>query len=207
MLGIPQDITECLCCRLAQRTTTLHFDGFMSAIFGVDNGLDQGDPLSVILYIIYNTPLLNISLPARRAAMLLFVDNAAIITTGATFSTTHTLLADIMEKDGGVLDWARLHNCSFGIEKFQLLDTGRRHGDIRVPLVLGQQSIPSRPSAKFLGVTVDNQLQWKEQGAAALRKGQAWVGQICRLSQTTKGVSRAHMRQLSPPLSSSFSHG
>ncbi|KJA12715.1 hypothetical protein HYPSUDRAFT_107258, partial [Hypholoma sublateritium FD-334 SS-4] len=51
-------------------------------------------------------------------------------------------------------------------------------------------------SAKFLGVIVDNQLRWKEQGAAALRKGQAWVGQICRLSQTTKGVSRAHMRRL-----------
>ena len=160
------------------------------------NGLDQGDPLSVILYIIYNTPLLCIRLPPRRAAMLLFVDDVAIITSGPTFADTHTLLTDIMEKEGGVLEWARLHNCSFGIEKFQLLDASRRCNLLRTPLVLGQQSIASRTSAKFLGVIVDNQLRWKEQGAAALRKGQAWVGQICRLSQATKGVSRAHMRRL-----------
>ena len=160
------------------------------------NGLDQGDPLSVILYIIYNTPLLCIRLPPRRAAMLLFVDDVAVVTSGPTFANTHAQLTDIMEKEGGVLEWARLHNCSFGVEKFQLLDASRRRNLLRTPLVLGQQSIASQTSAKFLGVIVDNQLRWKEQGAAALRKGQAWVGQICRLSQVTKGVSRAHMRRL-----------
>ncbi|KAJ6457677.1 hypothetical protein C8R45DRAFT_844254, partial [Mycena sanguinolenta] len=39
------------------RTTQLVFDDYVSAPFNIDDGLDQGDPQSVNLYLFFNSPL------------------------------------------------------------------------------------------------------------------------------------------------------
>ncbi|KAF8596909.1 hypothetical protein BDV93DRAFT_570444 [Ceratobasidium sp. AG-I] len=43
--------------KLDGRTTCLAFDDFESDPLPVRNGIDQGCPLSVIYYLIYNSPL------------------------------------------------------------------------------------------------------------------------------------------------------
>ena len=48
------------CRQSDNRKTRLVFDGFQLDLFTVDNGLDQGDLLSSILYLIYNSDLLSI---------------------------------------------------------------------------------------------------------------------------------------------------
>ena len=57
---------------------------------------------------------------------LLFVDDAAIIVTDKDFTETHQKLTSIMERDGGIFEWAHTHNCEFGVDKFQLLDFTRK---------------------------------------------------------------------------------
>ncbi|KAF8558626.1 hypothetical protein OG21DRAFT_1368802, partial [Imleria badia] len=47
--------TERVLCR---RRTKLSFDGFLSDWIPITNGIGQGDPLSMILYIIYNSDLI-----------------------------------------------------------------------------------------------------------------------------------------------------
>lgn len=77
------------------------------------------------------------------------------------------------------------HNCKFGIKKFQLLDITRRltpnplNPRKRIAmlrqtlrLVLGDKHIPSKDTARFLRVIVDNKMNWKGQCATALAKGQ-----------------------------------
>ena len=94
-----------------------------------------------------------------------------------------------MHKPEGVLKWADDHNCMFGLEKFQLLDAAR--GTIPHPfmvrkraplphpaLIINGHQIESKSSVKYLGVHIDQGLQWKEQGAAALAKGQDWLIQF-----------------------------
>jgi hypothetical protein len=54
------------------------------------------------------------------------MDDAVIIIIRKDFFETHAKLDDIMNCAGGIFEWARDHNCEFGIKKFQLLDiTGR----------------------------------------------------------------------------------
>jgi hypothetical protein len=101
-----------------------------------------------------------------------------------------------MNHAGGIFKWAKDHNCEFGIEKFQLLDIMQRltphplNPRKRIPtprqaLMLGNQHIPSKETAKFLGVIVDNELNWKGQCVAAFTKGQDWLIQFGQLAQSS----------------------
>ncbi|KAJ7694575.1 hypothetical protein B0H17DRAFT_931689 [Mycena rosella] len=101
----------------------------------------------------------------------------------------------------------RQHNAIFGPAKYQLLDASQRKVPAtfqprkRVPesrfgLVLGAHHIKSATSVKLLSVHLDRELRWKEQGAAALAKGQAWLGCVGRLARASRGIKVGPMRCL-----------
>jgi ribonuclease HI len=193
--------------RLEGRRTTLTFDDFISQEFHIDNGLDQGDPISGLTYMLYNGGMLD-GLNAKNGEQgALFIDDVYILTTGYSLADTHHKLADIMERQQGVFQWAAEHNCEFGVEKFQLVDfTRRRERDpdrmgrtrpvTRPDLQLRGQCIQSKATATFLGVEIDRELRWKEQGDKMVAKGQRWVAQIHRIARVTKGVPPALIRRL-----------
>ena len=49
---------------------------------------------------------------------------------------------------------------------------------------------------KFLGLHINRELRWKEQMAAALGKGQDWLGQCRRIVRPSGGISGQHMHRL-----------
>jgi len=49
---------------------------------------------------------------------------------------------------------------------------------------------------KFLGLHIDRELRWKEQMAAAIGKGQDWLGQCGRIARPAGGISGQHMHRL-----------
>ena len=79
---------------------------FESSVIG------QGDPLSMVLYQYYNADLLDIpKLPSELAAA--YVNDVILIVTAKTFKGVHTILADMMTREGGAMEWARQHNSKF----------------------------------------------------------------------------------------------
>jgi hypothetical protein len=60
MAGVPKGHTDWMEHRFEGRSTCLVFDDYISDSFPIDDGLDQGDPQSVICYEFYNTPLARI---------------------------------------------------------------------------------------------------------------------------------------------------
>jgi len=193
--------------QLSNRCTTITFDDFCTENFSVLNRLDQGDPLSRICYLIYNTDLLKIPDIKKGECMLLFIDDVAIIIMGKDFKETHEKLQDIMNHTEGIFTWAKLHNCEFIIKKFQLLDITKKldphpfnpRRKITAPwhaLTLGNQCIPSKESMRFLEVMINNRLNWKAQYATTLTKGQEWLIQFSRIAHTSKGVHAKYFCQL-----------
>jgi len=62
--GVPRKIVTFVHNMLQNRITTLKFDGYVSDSLRINNGIGQGDLLSMILYQFYNADLLDI--PARK---------------------------------------------------------------------------------------------------------------------------------------------
>ena len=207
MRGIPKKIVDYMGRWLACRKTWLIFDDYISEEFVVDAGLDQGDPFSLTAYLLYNSDHLSIANPRDGEHIFMFIDDTTIVMVGDTFKETHAKLRNLMEKEGGIFAWAAEHNCVFGTNKFQLLDASRRRQPDpdnprkQIPiqhtsLALRGLEIPSRQCITLLGVQIDNELRWKQQGAVSIKKGQDWIIQFGRLSRASKGIATKYMRQL-----------
>ena len=71
--------------RLQGQQMRIHFDNFTSDLLDIDNGCNQGDPTSVILYHIYNMGLINIANESQTEITPAFIDNVTFLTGGKTF--------------------------------------------------------------------------------------------------------------------------
>lgn len=114
---------------LTGRRTQPRFDDFTSDWFPVDNGMGQGDLLSMICYLIYNSDLVEVAkgrIGRRREEIALaFIDDTAYIAIADSFEATHEILKDMLEREGGGYQWSREHNSKFETNKFALIDFTR----------------------------------------------------------------------------------
>lgn len=77
---------------LRDRQTTLSFSGFVSTLFNLTHGLPHGTPLSPLLYLLYNTALLELTDSIETATALGFIDDVVLLTTA---SDKHQLKSQI----------------------------------------------------------------------------------------------------------------
>ena len=88
--------------------TRLRFDGFMSDWVAIDNSIVQGDPLSMLLYLFYNTDL--IASPKKEEVMMAYVNDASHYAEGMDFEEAYDQLHDMMNRDQGGYKWSDQHN-------------------------------------------------------------------------------------------------
>jgi hypothetical protein len=204
---IPTAIVDFVEQLLSNRKTRLKFDDYISDIINIANGIGQGDPLSMLLYILYNADLLDLPDHPTEEDALGYVDDIAIIATGTDLIETNNRLVDMMTKDGGGLQWSKEHNSKFEVSKSAVMhfskktipDPDEAGGRIPLPrpaLVLDHQLVQEVDSFKYLGIQIDTNLKWKEQAQRAMANATKWILQFRRLTRPSTGVGAKLMRQL-----------
>ncbi len=171
------------------------------------NGLDQGDPFSQLLYILYNASLFRL-FKKKGLNSLGFVDDAAAGARAKTFPETHAKLKTVMEVSDGVLNWTTTHNCIFGIPKWQLLDCTARTRSaphpklpgktIRVPnsrdgIMIGGRLIKVKRAAKFLGVLINVGLTWESSAGNKRNTTTIYQTGVPRDHHTTDSIRRGRL--------------
>lgn len=194
--GVPKRIVEFTANMLVSRETLLKFDDYISEAIPINNGIGQGDPLSMGLYQFYNAGLLDIPSEQNQLAIA-YVDDALLFASGDSFEETHDTLIDLMSKEGGVADWSRDHNSPLEYSKLALIDFSHQNRDIIRPnLVLPHGTVKPERSVKYLGVIIDQHLSWTPQHANAIKKGTTWTSQIKRIAKPSWGVTPKYARRL-----------
>ncbi|KAL7277809.1 hypothetical protein ACG7TL_002174 [Trametes sanguinea] len=196
MQGIPQRIVAWLRAKLSGRSTCLKFDDYESDPFQILSGIDQGCPLSVILYAIYNAALLKSADRKNGETAVGSMDDVALVVTGKTFEEAHAKAQAFMRRDGGAQDWSTSHNSAFSVEKFGLINCARVRPGLGPQLTLEETVISPSEQQRFLGVLLDRRLRFHQQTASALAKGTAWVALIRRLARMQHGLAMAEVRRL-----------
>jgi len=193
---VPRKIVDFIHNMLQDRVTALKFDGYMLEPIKIDNGIGQGDLLSMGIYQYYNADLLDIPKEKGKSAMA-YVDNLVMITTADIFPEAHEKLWSMMTRVGGVTDWSTRHNSPLEYSKLTLVDFAHScSSKKREPLRLPQIKVHLLESTKYLGVIFDQNLEWKEQHACAIGKGTAWAMQIRRLARPMWGLTLGNARRL-----------
>lgn len=116
----PPYLTEQVASFLEGRTTTLRSQDFLYNEFDIGDGLPQGSPLLVVLYIIYNSALLisnHISLDTDKIS-LAFIDNVTHLVANRDINNN---VLDIEEEGDRSLEWGRRHGAIFDQKKAQVM--------------------------------------------------------------------------------------
>ena len=171
------------------------FDDYIPDWVPVTNGIGQGDPLSMLLYIIYSSDLVDVA-KGPNELTLAFVDDTAFVAIGKRFQETHAILIDMLECEGGGYQWSSNHNSHFEPSKFALIDFSLNRKKACPPLHTRNIIINPVPSHKFLGVYLDQELWWWEQANYALAKGTQYTLLMRRISGNTWGTLMHFTRQL-----------
>jgi ribonuclease HI len=207
--GIPKEYTDWIKVKMTGRKTILSFDDFKSALFNILNGCDQGDPLSVVLYIYYNANLLDIANPKQNELALGYIDDVNLIKAAKTFNEANEGLVDMMTRDGGAYEWSRTHSSTFEIDKLQLMCFTRRRKPHpfklkktmpipRPALNINGNRVKPTSTHRYLGVILDQELRFSAHMAKALERGMASALLIKRLikTKTKRGTSSKYIRRL-----------
>jgi hypothetical protein len=97
--GVPSEYIKVTERMLTGCKTKLSFNDFISEFIPINNGNNQGCPLSMIFYVFYNAGLLEISPPnAKDEKQFGYVDDVALLATGDNLTETYTKLADMMTR-------------------------------------------------------------------------------------------------------------
>ena len=78
----------------------MKFDDYVSGRIDITNGIGQGDPLSMLLYILYNADLLEIPDNELKEDAIGYVDDIALVAQGDNFDeSTHRLELMMTKED------------------------------------------------------------------------------------------------------------
>jgi len=89
--------------KVADRKTSITFDGYALEQRTLPRGLDQGFPLSGITFQFYNADLIDICDKKSGEAMVAFVDCTLLLAQGKNLEITNNKVKEMMKRDGGAL--------------------------------------------------------------------------------------------------------
>ena len=113
---IPERYVAFIGSMLMGRQNRLKFNDYLSEWFQLDNGIMQGDPLSMILYLFYNADLLDIGC-GQHEICLGYVDDLVLVAMVGNFTDTHRLLNSMITWPEGASNWSTSHNSKFEASK------------------------------------------------------------------------------------------
>src|SRR6266481_4452938 len=149
----------------------------------------------MLLYLSYNADLLEV--PTGHDEMGLgYVDDMVLMSTAKDFGKAHQRLKRMMVWAGGVVEWSGTHNSPFETTKSVLVDFMQSKTVVCPSMTLSGVMLSLQPTHRFLGVQVDQELQWNHQASGALAKASKWVLAFRRLARPSVGVRPSLMRQL-----------
>lgn len=183
---------------LQARSTTFQLGDFQSEPKSLTIGLPQGSPLSVILYILYNTPLLRQADDEPNTISLGFIDDVAFVTAQSTTQEVTTQLQKLADKE---LEWGSRYGAAFDRAKSQWMVLSHKPIPNPLPsLTLGDVVLEPQPQIKWLGVLIDPKLQFTYHINAQIGKGTAIANRLACLARTGWGIPLRQCKLLASAL-------
>lgn len=180
---------------LDNRSTNLRLQDFLSNKFEISDGLPQGSPISVILYILYNSLLLiddGLSLQKDKIS-LAFIDDVSHIVAHKDIDMN---ILELEEEGDRSLEWGRTHGAIFDEKKAQVMHfTHKKHTNPSL-FFGGQVLTPLKTELRWLGLWLDPKLNFGAHIQRMQQRGQATIAQLQRINRCYHGLTPREAKTL-----------
>ena len=171
----------------------MRFNGITTDPISTPTGIPQGSPLSPILYILYNSDLVEIP-KGRKKLGLGFIDDILYGVQNKTAMENAIELERLLTRSE---QWRQRHGAQFEKSKYVLIHF-TRNTSIRVEATITIDRTTIRPSreAKYLGVTFDQKLKFRSHVEQVVAKGTKYALAIAGIAKSEWGPEFKHLRRL-----------
>ena len=175
--GIRNNILAWFKSYLTDRKQYVYFNGKSSDILSITCGVPQGSVLGPLLFLLYINDLPNIS---KKLSFFLFADD-----TNLYYESDDLLeLEKTMNNELKQLSlWLNVNRLALNIGKtnFVIFRGYRKPSNHNVTLLMNKKAIEQKSYIKYLGILIDEHLNWKEHISSTTKKISRSVGIICKL--------------------------
>ena len=175
--GIRNNMLDWFNSYLTDRKQYVSFNGESSEMRSVTCGVPQGSVLGPLLFLVYINDLPNIS---DKLSFFLFADDTNLYYESNDLKE----LEKTMNKELKKLSlWLNVNRLALNVSKtnFVIFRGYRKPCDHNVTLLINKKAIEQKSYVKYLGVLIDEHLNWKEHICNVTKKISRSVGIICKL--------------------------
>ena len=174
-LGIRGVALEWFQSYLSCRKQFVTYNGVQSPTKTIKCGVPQGSILGPILFLLYINDLANI---CKLTSPFLFADDTNLFISG---NDPHQLSQSLNHELSEMSDWLKVNKLSLNVKKTHyMLLTSKRNQKPSVSIAIDGHSIDEVQYTRFLGVYIDNKLNWKKHIAYISGKVSRGIGLIVK---------------------------
>ena len=140
--------------------------------------MPQGSILGPLLFIIYINDIPNIS---EDCTFIMYADDANIILTADNIDEINNQLKILTNN---LLKWVDFNGLALNLEKTKYMIFSRsRNIELPEPLIMSETLIEHKQEAKFLGVIMDESLNWSKHVNAVQSKMTRYIGIMYKIKK------------------------
>ena len=163
---------------LDSRTQVTRYNGSTSTATTIDLGVPQGNVLGPLLFILYINDLKQ---ALRRVQVILFADDSVLFLTGDSFEECF----DVMNAElASFTEWLRWKKLQLNVSKTKCMTVMTRQSDgMSRAVQIDGEEIERVESIKYLGVMLDEKLNFNDHIDYTIRKAAQKFGVLCRINR------------------------
>ena len=141
---------------LENRKQFVTYNNVRSTLKNMPCGVPQGSILGPLLFLIYINDLANL---CKFTMPIFFADDSNLFLNGKNLDEIELKLNNEL---GQVVKWLKINKLTLNVKKTQCMVFTLRKDNRNVNIKIENQNIEQVCKAKFLGIIIDEQLNWKE---------------------------------------------